>query len=93
MLAAQNLQMICQLQINGIRFVFVCQALRQRFCRARGGIPKEFSVCKKAADLPNRVLSGIGGLTDDSSAAFDKSISVLYDLVKRFGKGFSVRKP
>lgn len=58
-----------------------------------GGIPKEFSVCKKAADLPNRVLSGIGGLTDDSSAAFDKSISVLYDLVKRFGKGFSVRKP
>lgn len=57
-----------------------------------GGIPKEFSVCKKAADLPNRVLSGIGGLTDDSSAAFDKSISVLYDLVKRFDNGFAARK-
>ena len=59
----------------------------------RDGMHKEFSVCKKAADLPNGVLSETGGLTDDSSAAIDKSISVLYYLVKRFGKGFSVRKP
>ena len=78
-------------RIYCIRFVFVCQAVRQRFCRARGGIPKEFSVCKKAADLPNRVLSGIGGLTDDSSATFDNSISNLYALVKRFGNGFAAR--
>ena len=57
----------------------------------RDGMHKEFSVCKKAADLPNRVLSGIGGLTDDSSATFDNSISNLYALVKRFGNGFAAR--
>lgn len=59
----------------------------------KGGEPftraYELKDIEKVADLPNRVLSEIGGLTDDSSTTFNNSISNLYALVKRFDKDFT----